>query len=137
MALSAGGLIPMGVVESANWGPLVLIVAIGLAHAYGGFREHPLWKLPVVILVLYVSVAFALMKFMPPDFETWGRSATYTVFVVVFFILAWLFVGEIIREYVEREKKLLTEKEELIKDNGELIAMIEQLKARCADGPGD
>jgi hypothetical protein len=136
-ALGIGGLIPMGLADQVNLGPVVVIFSIALAHAYGGFRQHAMWKLPATLLVTYMSMAFALGKLMPPTLESYTRAAVYTLFVVVFFVFAWIFERYIIQGYEERERELLAEKAEILADKAELIEQNRELLARCGDGPGE
>lgn len=79
-------------------GTLTIILFV-LIHAYGAFRTHALWKLPLSILAVYVLSSISSAHFTLPGIEAYGRAAMWTLMVIGFLTILWLALQEFRRQF--------------------------------------
>lgn len=107
-------------------GTLTIILFV-LIHAYGAFRTHALWKLPLSVLAIYVLSSISSAHFTVPGVEAYGRAAMWTLMVIGFLFVLWSALQEFRRQFHEDFAA------DLIKQNRQLLELNKQLSGGCKD----
>lgn len=109
----------------------ICIFALVLTYAYGGYNKFRNIKVLISIAVMFIIMTFNLSHLIPPSFELFVRSFSWTTFLTVFCFVLWLVVEEIDKKFhYQREQELLRLNRELIELNHEL------LNGGCNDATG-
>lgn len=102
-------------------GTLTIILFV-LIHAYGAFRTHALWKLPLSVLAIYVLSSISSAHFTAPGVEAYGRAAMWTLMVIGFLFVLWSALQEFRRQFHEEyAASLIAQNRKLLEQNRELL----------------
>ncbi len=121
LTLGVVAFIPMGIAESPFFGAVIAVFALVLLYAYGGYRTHAFWKIPVTFVVLVVLCSLATSYFSPPGPIVIARAFIWTVFIFVFLGVLYLILEDIKRKfYSEFASELIEQNRQLLEINKEL-----------------
>lgn len=117
----SGALAPM-----SPGGPIfssvIVVLALVLVYAYGGFQTMAIPKTIVSFLGMYLVILFNLTKMEEYGMSIFIRAFGWTVFMGIVCFILWLVVEEIHRRFhLTREREWLRINSELIKLNHELL----------------
>ncbi len=107
-------------------GTLTIILFV-LIHAYGAFRTHALWKLPLSVLAIYALSSISSAHFTVPGVESYGRAAMWTLMVIGFLFVLYLALQEFRRQFHEEYAA------DLITQNRQLLELNKRLAGGCDD----
>lgn len=107
-------------------GTLTIILFV-LIHAYGAFRTHALWKLPLSVLAVYILSSVSSAHFTVPGIEAYGRAAMWTLMVIGFLFVLWCALQEFRRQFHEEYASAI------IQQNRQLLELNKQLAGGCDD----
>jgi hypothetical protein len=107
------------------FGAVSAVIGLALTYAYGGYRTHRAWKLPVTMSIVFIIFALATPII---NLESTLRAFVWTVYVGLACAVLWM----ILEDVDARFHRLFAS--ELIKQNRELLDINKKLAGGCNDG---
>lgn len=100
------------------FGAVMLIFALVLTYAYGGYKSMSIDRVSLVVIAVYVFMVIASAKVAVPPVETYFKAGGWTAFVCIFCAVLWFVIDDIDKKsHKEHDLALLKANKRVVMDS--------------------